>query len=86
MFTMQELKEKYPKTTTQNRAVCGNIPMADFVADETEFQRFMRENKLKAFYRGPRRSNKLTPFYGGTMPVPSMTRRCDATSVLLYRK
>jgi hypothetical protein len=41
----------------------------------------MRKSNLKAIYRGPRISNTTS---NGNLP--SMTRRRDATSVLLYRK
>jgi hypothetical protein len=38
----------------------------------------MRARGYRAIYRGPRVSNDSR--------YPSMTRRCDATHVLLYRK
>ena len=76
---LETLRTAFPKTRP-NAAVTGNIPMDYFEMNETAIRSAMREEGLKAIYRGPRISNNCT------CTAFSMTRRCDATSVLLYRK
>ncbi len=72
------LKTLFPRSGT-NRAVTGRIPIDFFEQNEAEIRKVMRENSLRAIYRGPRISNNCRD-------VPSMTRRCDAEAVLLYRR
>jgi hypothetical protein len=71
---------KFPKKRL-NSAVCGPIPIMLFTVYEKDFREMIRREKLRVIYRGPRVSNNNAP---GNKP--SMTRRCDAVSVLLYRK
>ena len=78
---LNSLKVLFPKTRS-NSAVTGNIDIKHFTDNEEMFRKVMRENNLKAIYRGPRISNNLK----WSSSVASMTRRCDATSVLLYHK
>ena len=74
---MMVLMEMFPKVR-KNQAVTGNIPMTYFEAHESDIRREMRYQKFKVAYRGPRISN--AGYY------PTTTRRCDATSVLIYRR
>lgn len=79
MSLMALMKETYPRTdATKHTAFCERIPIAMFELVETELRKEMRAKGYRAIYRGPRVSN--------TAWVPTMTRRCDATHVLLYRK
>lgn len=59
-------------------AVVGRMPISVFNDLETEIRAVMKENNLRAWYRGPRKSNAA---YN-----PTTTRRIDATHVMLYRK
>ena len=81
MNAIEALKLAYPKVRN-NQAVTGNIPMAEFEANESMFRKVMKANGLKVIYRGGRVSNAT----GIKHFKATMTRRCDATSVLLYRK
>lgn len=72
------LKKAFPKTK-KNQAVTDNIPIEFFEMYESEIRQMMKYHKLKTIYRGSRISNNCKG-------QPSMTKRCDATSVLLYRK
>lgn len=79
MSLMQLMKETYPRTVaTKHSAFCERIPMAMFELVEDELRKEMRAKGFRAMYRGPRVSNKTR--------TPTMTRRCDATHVLIYRK
>lgn len=80
MNAIEALNLAFPKTSNKNQAVCGNIPMAEFVAMEPALRKIMKENGLKVVYRGPRVSNRLSNMMRTT------TVRKDAVSVLLYRK
>jgi len=71
------LRTMFPKTR-KNAAITGNIPVAYFEENEKEIRKVIRAEGYRVMYRGPRVSNKQSSF--------SMTCRCDATSVLLYRK
>lgn len=80
MGMMELLKTAFPRTkATKHSAFCERIPMVIFEVVEQELRKEMREQGYRAIYRGPRVSNC-------TWNIPSMTRRCDATHVLLYRK
>lgn len=79
MSLMTLMKETYPRTdATKHTAFCERIPIAMFNLVETELRKEMRTKGYRAIYRGPRVSNAAW--------VPTMTCRCDATHVLLYRK
>jgi len=81
MSMMELMRETYPRTTaTKHSAFCERIPMHMFEIAESALRPEMQKRGYKAIYRGPRVSNDNS--YG----VPTMTRRCDATHVLLYRK
>ena len=80
MSLMQLMKETYPRTeNTKHSAFCERIPIHMFDIAEEALRPEMRAKGYRAIYRGPRVSNR-------TRDIPSMTRRCDATHVLLYRK
>jgi hypothetical protein len=79
MSLLELIKETYPRTkSTKHSAFCERIPMAMFELIEDKLRVEMRARGYRAMYRGPRVSNDS--YY------PTMTRRCDATHVLLYRK
>jgi hypothetical protein len=80
MITLPTLKTLFP-VSNKNNSSTGRIPMEYFEANEKEIRAIMREHKLKSIYRGPRITNRRSN-YG----QPTMTRRCDATAVLLYRR
>ena len=74
---LNTLKTLFPKTR-DNSAVTGNIPIAYFNANEKAIRAVMREaGYTRSLYRGPRSTNNCSG-------RPTMTRRCDATSVLFY--
>jgi hypothetical protein len=80
MSMMELMRETYPRTpATKHSAFCERIPIKMFELAEPALRVEMRARGYKAIYRGPRVSNN-------TRDIPSMTRRCDATHVLLYRK
>ncbi len=54
----------------------GNMPIEFFNRNEKAIRKWMRASNRRVFYRGPRVSNNTGP-----LQTPSMTRRCDATSV-----
>jgi hypothetical protein len=81
VITLEFLKAAFPKVRA-NQALTGNIPIEWFDTNEGSIRETMKQHGLKAIYRGPRLSNKISYGFG----QPSMTRRCDADSVLLYRK
>jgi hypothetical protein len=79
MSIMELMRETYPRTkATKHRAFCERIPIAMFDLAEAALRPEMRKRGYRAIYRGPRVSNN-------TRGIPSMTCRCDATHVLLYR-
>jgi hypothetical protein len=79
MSMMELMRETYPRTkATRHSAFCERIPIRMFEIAEAALRVEMRSRGYRAIYRGPRVSNNT--FY------PTMTRRCDATHVLLYRK
>jgi hypothetical protein len=79
MSMMELMRETYPRTkNTKHSAFCERIPIRMFEVAEAALRVEMRSKGYRAIYRGPRVSNNT--FY------PTMTRRCDATHVLLYRK
>jgi len=81
MSMMALMKETYPRTdATKHEAFCERIPIHQFEVAESALRKEMRAKGYRAIYRGPRVSN------GNSYGVPTMTRRCDATHVLLYRK
>lgn len=77
-FTLESIRALFPKTK-RNQACSGPIPMDFFELNEKSLRKVMRENRLRAIYRGPRVSNS------SRKSTPSMTCRCDATHVMLYR-
>ena len=79
--TLEILKALFPRSGN-NCARTGRIPMEFFEQNEAEIRAVMREHKLRAIYRGPRLSNNVKYKFS----VPSMTRRCDATHMMLYMK
>ena len=80
MSMMELMRETYPRTkNTKHSAFCERIPVKMFEVVEPVLRKEMRAKGYRAIYRGPRVSND-------TRDIPSMTRRCDATHVLLYRK
>lgn len=80
MSMMELMRETYPRTeNTRHSAFCERIPMAMFEIVEAALRKEMRKRGYRAIYRGPRVSNN-------TRDIPTMTCRCDATHVLLYRK
>ena len=79
MSMMELMRETYPRTeNTKHNAFCERIPIKMFELAEAALRVEMRAKGYRAMYRGPRVSN--LGWY------PTMTRRCDATHVLLYRK
>ena len=79
MSMMELMRETYPRTkATKHSAFCERIRIAMFELAEAALRPEMRAKGYRAIYRGPRVSND-------TRDIPSMTRRCDATHVLLYR-
>ena len=79
MSIMALMKETYPRTkATKHSAFCERIPIKMFEVVEQALRVEMREKGYRAMYRGPRVSNRTRS--------PSMTMRCDATHVLLYKK
>jgi hypothetical protein len=80
MSMMELMRETYPRTKeTKHSAFCERIPIAMFDLAEAALRPEMRKRGYRAMYRGPRVSNN-------SIGPGSMTRRCDATHVLLYRK
>lgn len=80
MSMMELMQETYPRTkATKHSAFCERIPIKMFDLAEAAMRVEMRAKGYRAIYRGPRVSND-------TRDIPTMTRRCDATHVLLYRK
>ena len=78
MSIMALLKETYPRTkATKHSAFCERIPIRMFEVVEQALRVEMREKGYRAMYRGPRVSNRTR--------TPTMTMRCDATHVLLYK-
>jgi hypothetical protein len=82
MLTLTQIQTLYPKPGC-NQALTGRIPMDWFCHYEADIRQAMRGNNVKTIYRGARLSNKLSRPH---MDKPTMTRRCDATHVVLYRK
>ena len=79
MSMMRLMAEAFPRTkATQHSAFCERIPIAVFDSVESALRAEMRKRGYRAIYRGPRVSNN-------SIGPGSMTRRCDATHVLLYR-
>jgi len=79
MSLLALIKETYPRTKqTRHSALSERIPMQMFELIEDKLRVEMRAQGYRAMYRGPRVSNDSR--------YPTMTRRCDATHVLLYRK
>ncbi len=78
MSMMRLMAEAFPRTkATRHSAFCERIPIAVFDSVESALRPEMRAKGYRAVYRGPRIHNDSH--------CPSMTRRCDATHVLLYR-
>jgi hypothetical protein len=74
---MQALKALFPKTR-RNAAATSVIPMYFFVANEAKIRAAAKEyfdRPIRVVFRGPR------PYKDATM-----TRRADATGVLLYMR
>jgi hypothetical protein len=73
--TLGDLRALFPREG-KNCAATGRIPMDYFEANEAAIREIRRSHGLRLFYRGPRRSNQ-----GRSR---SVTRRCDATHVMLW--
>jgi hypothetical protein len=88
MYAIDTLRKLFPRAAGQkNAAVTGLIPIELFDAMEGSLRPLMREAGLRAMYRGPRpNSNSRHDVPWCARMQPSMTRRCDATGVLLYFK
>ncbi len=80
MKTLNDIQAKYGHGAPGTVAHTGYIPMKDFNENEEEFRVIMRYHNMRAIYRGPRVSNNCESRFA----IPSMTRRCDATHVVLY--
>ncbi len=80
MKTLNDIQAKYGHGNPGAAALTGYIPMRDFNENEAEFRAIMRPRGLRAIYRGPRVSNNCESRFA----IPSMTRRCDATHVVIY--
>lgn len=79
MSMMELMRETYPRTeATKHSAFCERIPIHMFEVVEAALRLEMRARGYRAIFRGSRVSNRSHQ--------PSMTRRCDATHVLLYRR
>jgi hypothetical protein len=79
MSILELMRETYPRTAnTKHSAFCERIPIRMFELAEAALRVEMRSRGYRAIYRGPRVSNDTR--------TPTMTRRCDATHVLLYLK
>ena len=88
MYAIDSIRKLFPRAEGQkNSSVTGLIPIEQFDAMEDSLRPLMRELGLRAIYRGPR-PNSLerhdVPWCASMRP--SMTRRCDATGVLMYFK
>ena len=86
MYAIDSLRKLFPRTEGQkNSSVTGLIPIELFDVMEDSLRPVMREAGLRAIYRGPRpNSNERhnVPWCAGQRP--SMTRRREATGVLMY--
>jgi len=80
MKTLKAAQKLYPPDRTKNEGHTGRIPIAEFDKHEAVMRPWMSKHNLRAMYRGPRIKNSVNYFYSN----PSMTRRCDATHVILY--
>jgi hypothetical protein len=78
IMNLVDIQRGFPKLA-KNQAVTGYIPINWFDAYEDQVREVMRDNGLRSMYRGPRVSNN-------SLDRASMTRRCDANFVVLYRK
>jgi hypothetical protein len=83
IMSLEALRAHFPKTR-RNAALTGYIPMDFFEDNEDRIRQIFKDlpGSYRFIYRGPRISNKTTSYYN----KPSMTRRCDATHVLIYRR
>jgi hypothetical protein len=74
-LTLEKVKSVYPRRNHSHASLTGLIPIDVFTKWEKEFRAFMRVDRIRAIYRGPR--------YGC---LRSMTKREHAHSVVLYYK
>jgi len=77
------LRNLFPKKR-RNAALTGWIPIEFFEDNESVIRKIVKDlpGTYRYYYRGPRVSNRpVTP-----SNQPSMTRRCDATHVTIYRR
>jgi len=77
------LRSFFPKKR-RNAALTGWIPMEFFENNEDIIRKIVKDlpGTYRYYYRGPRISNRLM----SPSNKPSMTRRCDATHVTIYRR
>jgi hypothetical protein len=78
MITLELIQAAYPPVSTV-RARTGRVPIVLFDALEPQFRILMKQNNLRAYYRGRRFSNNA-----GRRPTTTMRR--DATHVVFYYK
>ena len=77
------LRNLFPKKR-RNGALTGWIPMEFFEDNEAVIRKIVNDlpGTHRYYYRGPRISNR--PKFRSNKPT--MTRRCDATHVTIYRR
>lgn len=82
-MTFESLRNLFPKIR-RNAALTGCIPMNFFEDNEDRIRKIFKDlpGSYRFIYRGPRINNQ--PLFRSNQP--SMTRRCDATHVLIYRR
>jgi hypothetical protein len=83
MITLELIRAAYPPVSS-GHARTGRIPIVLFDALETQFRTVMKQNNLRAYYRGRRISNDNSYLYRGRRPTTTMRR--DATHVVFYYK
>ena len=83
MITLDLIRAAYPPVSSV-RARTGRIPMSLFDALEPQFRTLMKQNNLRAYYRGRRISNDNSYLHRGRRPTTTMRR--DATHVVFYYK
>lgn len=87
MLTLTQLQTQFPKTR-RNYAKTGYIPIEIYNSNMESFRDIKRRYQLRAIFRGPRQEKVFTDYTGKVTKrySDSMTRKADATHVVLYRK
>ena len=82
-MSLEALRAHFPKTR-RNAALTGYIPMDFFEDNEDRIRQIFKDlpGSYRYYYRGPRISNQPM----ARSNKPTMTRRCDATHVTIYRR